>query len=1081
MLSRSCPPFVCRRCLARASGSPQVLAVGQSDSSPRVGSGAHRSRLFLHNALRKWATTQSLSPAIASLGRTNIPNAQPEETSPDDSAERLQNLPIRERLQQWDLLNGQGDIRDLPLDVSVYGTISNTINRTQATGSSVMDRLRPSNGEDAHGSGGDPASEDDGGAAVGLDSRDPGDLVELRQFGSRVPLFGVYLGFFSGCNHFYASNGRWITSTGFSFVFTVSNFASLSDLEPILAKIPKDVSLEDLEDMRRNFGGPSREEGIALIKKMADFKVRADTIFDANLGRLEEAGARLALPKNPRYLSLSEIADALLPSSLKRAGRFSSPALYAVHTAMNRQDIGFRLMNASSDCHRPDNLVEVFPQDYTVIINNVAAMVREYTEAMTKYSRPLTLKDLEKITRKMRQWTSHGILKASRGVELPKTKWSPPSMDVLSYLEWWASYDLFDLGSRFHSSGALILRALDLYDGVVLDQSTAWTFLQEIGRIAPWEIPSRYKPRLPGVAVARGGGLSRETPDHLEASKRPDIAADARDKIVGGETIFCIDAPSTTVIDDGISLERTGEPDEFWVHIHAADPASIIRPNSELCKFMELVPENIYLPGHFQAMIPSELGEEDAGDYKSEGLVKEFSLRSGGPTLTFSAKVNSAGDVLDYKVEPGTLGDVFYLDPEDVSNFCNEPPPPVAVRGGHSLVAGMPPKQAPPAPERPMIAAEDLAENGKNDLLTLYRLAEAVRRKRLSKGAWPYFFPRPSVSVIFDAAPETASSSESATVVPADPYIEVKRETSTACSVVSNFMVLAGEIAARWCASRGIPIPYRKDIKSAQNREAAFDYAWNEIYPLIQQGIEPSERQRQELVNLTGGIEISARPGPYFLLGLDMYAKATSPLRRFSDLLVHWQIHAALAFERSAKRSIDPAMDKVNAIVPFKTAELSDSLRMLQMREKKARRMSRGIVDWILIALVRAWRFEGRAPPALRFTVSMRMQTTLHGRLDLFDLDAILDASGLDGCRLIKDTRLGDQFEVELVDVNVHSREILLRATRYLGQQQQEEGQPASRPAELQAPHAVRHSDGSVAVAGGGRAPDVSTMEPGLA
>lgn len=910
-------------------------------------------------------------------------------------------------------------------------------------------------------------------------------LTSHRHQGSRVPLFGVYLGFFSGCNHFYASNGKWITSMGFSFLFTVSNFASLSDLEPILAKIPKDIAPEDLEDMRRNGGGPSREDGRGLIKKMAAFKVRAETIFHANLNYFEAASTRLPLPDKPRYLSLSEIADALLPSSLKPAGGFSSPALYAVYTAIERHEIGFRPINSSSDCHRPDNLIEIFPQDYTAIINNVAAMVREYTETLTMKSRPLSPQDLETITfgkfvvearqavsqsRTERQWTSHGILKASRGMELPEMKWSRSSMDVLSFLEWWASYDLFDLGSRFHSSGALILRALDLYDDVLLDQSTAWTFLQEIGRIAPWEIPSRYKTRLPGVTVDRGGGLSRETPDGVEASKRRDIAADVRSQKVGGDTIFCIDAPSTTVIDDGVSLERTGKPDVFWVHIHAADPASIIKPNSELCKFMELIPENIYLPGHFQAMLPSDVGEEDAGDYKSEGLVKEFSLRSGGPTLTFSAKVNSAGDVLDYKVEPGTLGRVLYLDPEDVSAFCNEPPPPVAVRGGHSLAVGTPPKQAPSLPERPMVAAEDLTEKAKHDLLTLYRLAEAVRRKRLSRGAWPYFFPRPSVSVMFDAASERASSSEGATVVPADPYIEVKRETSTVCSVVSNFMVLAGEVAARWCASREIPIPFRKDIKSAQNHEAALEYVSNEIYPLIQQGIEPPQRQRQELVNLTGGIEISTQPGPYFLLGLDMYAKATSPLRRFSDLLVHWQIHAALAFERDAKRRIDVAKDKVDAILPFTTAELGDSLRMLQMREKKARRMSRAVLDWILIALVRAWRFEARAPPALLFTVGLRLQTALQGRLDLFDLDAMLDSSGLGGCRLIKDVRVGDQFEVELVDVNVHSRQIVVRATRHLGQQQEGDG-PAARPV----------AGGSRPVAGGERVADVSAMEPGLA
>jgi exoribonuclease R len=448
---------------------------------------------------------------------------------------------------------------------------------------------------------------------------------------------------------------------------------------------------------------------------------------------------------------------------------------------------------------------------------------------------------------------------------------------------------------------------------------------------------------------------------------------------------------------------------------------------------MELIPENIYLPGHFQAMIPSDLGEEDSKDYKSESLVKRFSLKSGGPALTFSAKLNDTGDMLDYHVGPSTLGDVTYLDPEDVAKFCGEQTPPSVV--GYSFEVGVPPDVAPTTPERHMTATLELNASSKEDILVLHRLAEAIKQKRLSKGAWPYFFPRPSVQVLFhDAVPE-AEAAQGATLFPPDPYIKVGTEASTGCSVVSNTMVLAGEIAARWCSERGIPIPYRKDAKSAENFEAAFDLATKEIYPLIQKGIEPSANHRQELSKLTGAIQISSEPGPYFLLGLDKYTKTTSPLRRFSDLLVHWQIHAALAYERKVQRRIDPTVDVLDDILPFTVASLGNTLPLLQMREKMARTVSRGTTDWILMALVRAWRFEDKAPRTLRFIVGSRWRQGLLGRLDMFDLGATMDLSGLNGCRLIKDIQVGDEFEVELADVNVHSRQILVRALRFLGSQ----------------------------------------------
>ncbi|TFB04358.1 hypothetical protein CCMA1212_003650 [Trichoderma ghanense] len=985
-------------------------------------------------------------------GQSHVPKSVPQPESADQYASYL---PIRKRLRLWTAQYGEQTNPDsMPPDMVLYGGVSNHLSRTQSTGSSEMDQLRPVQTGMTDEFDEDLGDDEPETAAVGVSTRQPGDLVELKQTGSRVPLFAIYLGYFGERNHFYASNGRWLTSMGYSPLFTVAKFVSQEELAPVMAKMPKNGSPELFEELRRNDRGPSRDDGARLIEKMVEFRLKADTVHQSNLSKLDAVRTFLSSRRQVSYLSLFEIADILLPASLKANGQFPPFALYAVHAALYQNDIGFRPLSPTSDCHRRDHLFEVFPQAHTNVINRVVTMVRDYTATSGKRLRQPTPDDLEDTalglfilqarrtvlaSRSKRQWTPHGILTPADGMELPQPEWSQPSKDIIAFLEWWASYDLFEPGSRFHGYGALILRALQLYDDAVLDQSTAWTFLQEIGIIPPWEVPSRYKVRFPEVKITRGGGLEREIPRDIENSKRPDIAAGSR-RAHTQSTIFCIDAVSTMVIDDGISLERTDNPDEFWLHVHAADPASSIKPNSDLCKFMELIPENIYLPGHFQAMLPSNLGEEDdAKDYASDGLVGQFSLKSGSPALTFSAKVNRAGDLLDFKVEPSTLDRVVYLDPEDVSRFCNEPPPPPVP--SYSLTVGTLQGNGEPEVNRPMTAAEDLDASSKEDLLMLYQLAEALRSKRLSKGAWPYFFPRPSVSVKQGDAPD---ATETSNFLPADPYIKAAYEASTGCSVVSNTMVLAGEIAARWCSSRGIPIPYRRDVKFRHGGKEAFDYATKHIYPLIQKGIEPSGSQRQELIRHTGGIEIASQPGPYFLLGLDMYAKATSPLRRFSDLLVHWQIHAALAHERKTKRTIDPDIDNLDAILPFTTRQLATTLPLLQVREKMARTVSRGIFEWILIALVRAWRFEKTAPEKLRFTVGSRWRQGCIGKVDFFDLHAVMDIEGLNQKVLIKDVRVGDQFEVELADVNVHSRRIAVKALKYLGSNA---GEASSMPA----------------------------------
>ncbi|KAL7799113.1 hypothetical protein V8C37DRAFT_366612 [Trichoderma ceciliae] len=1019
--------------------------------------GAHtadKTRISLSGLQRHWASTSGESHLQASYGQSHIPKSVPLFKSAGQDARYL---PIRKRLRLWTALDGQNSPDSMPPDMILYGNISNNLSRTQSTGSSEMDQLRPSQAGMTEELEDDLGDQDTEVAAVGVSSRHPGDLVELKQTGSRVPLFAIYLGYFGERNHFYAVNGRWLTSMGYSPLFTVARFASQQELAPVMAKLLNKASPEEFEELRRNENGPSRDDGDHLIRKMTDFRLKAEAVHQDNLGKLDAIRTFLSGRQQVSYLSLFEIADILLPAPLKVGGHFPPFALYAVHSALYQNEIGFRPLSPSTDCHRRDHLFEVFPQSHTHIINRVVTMVRDYTETSLKRLRPPNPDELEETalgkfilqarkivlaSRSRRQWTPHGILAPADGVQLPQPEWSQSSKEIIGFLEWWASYHLFEPGSKFHGHGALILRALQLYDDADLDQSTAWTFLQEIGIIPPWEVPSRYTVRFPEVTIARGGGLVRETPKDVEESKRPDIAAGFR-RAHKQSPIFCIDAVSTMVIDDGISLERTDDPDQFWLHVHAADPASSIKPNSDLCKYMELIPENIYLPGHFQAMLPSNSAEEeDAKDYASDGLVNQFSLKSGGPALTFSARVNRAGELLDFKVEPSTLDNVVYLDPKDVSRFCNEPAPPPGP--SDSLTVGTPEGNGEPEFNRPMSAAQDLDASSKESLLLLYQLAEAVRNRRLEKGAWPYFFPRPSVSVSFHG---TIDEPDTSKALPPDPYIKAAYETSMGCSVVSNTMVLAGEIAARWCSFRGIPIPYRRDVKSRHGIREAFDYATKEIYPLIRKGIEPSGSQRQELARHTGGIEISSQPGSYFLLGLDMYAKATSPLRRFSDLLVHWQIHAALQHERITQRTINPKTDNLDDILPFSSTQLATTLPLLQLREKMARTVSRGILEWILIALVRAWRFEKTAPRKLRFTVGSRWRQGCIGKVDFFDLNAVMDIEGLNQKVLIKDVRVGDQFEVELADVNVHSRRILVKALQYLGPNTTGSREASSTPA----------------------------------
>lgn len=870
--------------------------------------------------------------------------------------------------------------------------------------------------------------------------------IVLRQPGSRVPMLGIYLGHIGERNHFYAINGKWASSMGFSSMFTVSGFATAAELQPVLAKIPEDGTPGDFDKLREENGGPSREDARELINKMMTFRSRAEKVYQSNMERLDGARVLLADPSQITYMNLYDMAKTLLPGSVKADGKVPAYILYAVHGAIQRCENTFYPLSPSSAMHLKTHIFEVLPLSVTTMMERIALLVRDYVvRNIAKDSNPSSnaarrrvaldsfaeeAKRALALSESQRKPTPYGIVEPSNSVELERFQWSPASKEIIGFLEWWAGYGLFNASSRFHAYGAVILRSLKTYNKVPLDQATAWTFLQETNVITPWENPSRYKVRLPHTKIVRGKGLARLEPESMDESVRPDIAEGHRDNR-GKSTVFCIDGPSTVVIDDGVSLERTSAEDEFWIHVHVADPTSKIKPKSDLATYLELIPESIYLPGHYQAMLPASL--RDSGrDYKAAPLVDQFSLKNNAPALTFSAKVNMSGDILEHKVSPSTLGNIVYLDPDEVATFCNEPRR--EVDEGRVLEVGVPPV-AEVYHNRPMHKSTELDAQDQKDLQTLYQLTTALKAKRLQDGAWPYYIPRPSVSVRLHKLPFQEDDNAGPIAIPQDPYIKVATETRSGSSLVTDTMVLAGQVAARWCAERSIAIPFRRDSKPGSSGPQVRDFAFGELYPLVEQGIQPSGGQINKLMRLTGRVEISTAPGPYFIQGVDMYTKCTSPLRRYGDMLAHWQIHAALAHEREHGSLVGAAKEVTKKWMPFTNADLREMLPMLEIRERMCRAIGRGSKDWIMIALVRAWKFENNPPRNIVFTVDSRWRKGLSGKIDVFGLPAILDVNGLEGVALINNIQVNDRFEVELQDVNVHSSQIIVKAVKRLARE----------------------------------------------
>jgi exoribonuclease-2 len=104
---------------------------------------------------------------------------------------------------------------------------------------------------------------------------------------------------------------------------------------------------------------------------------------------------------------------------------------------------------------------------------------------------------------------------------------------------------------------------------------------------------------------------------------------------------------------------------------------------------------------------------------------------------------------------------------------------------------------------------------------------------------------------------------------------------SPAAAMVRECMLLAGEGAAQWAAAQG------------PGERFAFPFITQELGDLPANPL-PGIAGSYQLRRCMRPRALSVKPGRHWGLGLETYTQVTSPLRRYTDLLAHQQIRAAL-------------------------------------------------------------------------------------------------------------------------------------------------------------------------------------------
>ncbi|MEN9361313.1 MAG: hypothetical protein RL095_2848 [Verrucomicrobiota bacterium] len=290
----------------------------------------------------------------------------------------------------------------------------------------------------------------------------------------------------------------------------------------------------------------------------------------------------------------------------------------------------------------------------------------------------------------------------------------------------------------------------------------------------------------------------------------------ARRDELGHLEVFSIDEEETRDVDDALSLEPL-DGGGWRLGIHIADVSAWVAPGDPFDAEAARRTTSVYLPTCTVHMLPDELA------------LGRASLLPGEPRPALS----------------------YFHDFDASGSLCGEPsirPSRVAI--AHKLSYGQCDGGGVPESVRPQLAVLD-------------RLAESLERLRLGRGALKVARPELRIKVRHG-----------------EIEVSETRMDSRSRAMVAEFMILANQISAEFCRSRGIPCLYR----TQEPPEQAFQQSGAEYDALaFDQAVRGLRKSR-----------LQTQCGVHAALGVAAYTQATSPLRRWSDMLVQRQIAAVL-------------------------------------------------------------------------------------------------------------------------------------------------------------------------------------------
>lgn len=490
------------------------------------------------------------------------------------------------------------------------------------------------------------------------------------------------------------------------------------------------------------------------------------------------------------------------------------------------------------------------------------------------------------------------------------------------------------------------------------------SFDTEVASIAKeFELPYKFTNKVLDEAEKIEEKISED-----EIRKRLDY----RDKVV-----FTIDPEDAKDFDDALSIEEL-ENGNISIGVHIADVSHYVQYNSEIDGSAFNRGNSVYLVGRVIPMLPEKLSNNIC------------SLVPNRERLTYSVivELTKRGKLVNYEIKKSVINSKRRFTYDDV---------------------------------------QDIIESGSgdfyNEVLKLNRLAEILRKKRLKEGSIE--FSTPEVKFVLDEN--------------GNPTRIYRKEIKQSNMLVEEFMLLANQLTAKHIAApeKGEPKPFIYRIHDLPDNEKIIEFGKfvkslgytfnpsassksNQFQALIE---EVKGSQEEVLINelairSMAKAVYSAKNIGHYGLGFKYYTHFTSPIRRYSDLIVHRLLYKYIE-SKSAVHYNQSQLEEISEHISACERNAVDAER-LSVKIKQIEYLQNHIGD----------EFEALISGITHFGIFVKISTILaEGLIRLRDLEGdfyVYDEKkyALIGKRTKKQFRLGDKISVRLIRADMEKLEL---------------------------------------------------------